>query len=115
MPFGFYFLSKEVAQTMSNVKKKLSTAERDKLLTILADRFEKNMKRHKGIEWAKVLEKLQASTDKLWSINEMEKTGGEPDVIGYDKKSGEYTFCDCSAESPKDRRSICYDGAALKA
>ncbi|MCU0406947.1 MAG: DUF4256 domain-containing protein [Ignavibacteriaceae bacterium] len=85
----------------------------EELFKILKARFEKNMNRHKGIEWGKVEAKLKKSNDKLWSLNEMERTGGEPDVVGYDKKSGEYIFYDCSAESPKDRRSLCYDAEAL--
>jgi len=89
--------------------------ERDELLAILKARFEQNMNRHKGLEWAKVQAKLEANTEKLWSLNEMERTGGEPDVIGHDKKTGEYIFYDCSAESPKGRRSMCYDRAALEA
>jgi Protein of unknown function (DUF4256) len=93
-------------------KKKLSPKERDELLTTLKVRFEKNMNRHKGLEWAKVQAKLEDK--KLWSLNEMERTGGEPDVVGYDKKTGEYIFYDCSAESPKGRRSICYDHEALE-
>lgn len=96
-------------------KKKLSTTERDDLLAVLEDRFEKNMDRHKGVEWAKVLAKLEASPEKLAVINEMEITGGEPDVVGHEKKTGEYIFVDCSAESPKGRRSVCYDRAALDA
>lgn len=97
---------------MKSTKKKLSAEHRGELITTLKARFEKNMKRHKGIEWAKVQAKLEANPGKLWSLNEMEKTGGEPDVIGYDKKTGEYIFYDCSAESPKGRRSICYDREA---
>lgn len=93
-------------------KNKLSPAQRDALLKALKARFEKNANRHKGIEWAKVQAKLEASTGKLSSLHEMEETGGEPDVIGQDKKTGEYIFCDCSPESPKERRSICYDGEA---
>ncbi|WP_028978389.1 DUF4256 domain-containing protein [Sporocytophaga myxococcoides] len=98
-------------------KKKLSAKESEELLTILKVRFEKNMNRHKGLEWAAVHAKLIAAAyaEKLWSLNEMEKTGGEPDVVGYDKKTGEYIFNDCSAESPKGRRSICYDHEALEA
>jgi hypothetical protein len=96
-------------------KKKLSPAQSDELLRALKARFEKNMNRHKGLEWAKVQAKLDANPDKLWSLNEMEKTGGEPDVVGHDKKTGEYIFYDCSAESPKDRRSFCYDREALEA
>jgi hypothetical protein len=79
----------------------------------LKDRFEKNMNRHKGIEWARVQAKLEVNTEKLWSLNEMERTGGEPDVVGYDRETGEYIFYDCSAESPKGRRSICYDREGL--
>ena len=96
-------------------KKELSPEQRDELLSALKTRFEKNMNRHKGIEWAKAQARLEANTEKLWSVNEMEKTGGEPDVIGHDKKTGEYIFCDCSAESPKGRRSFCYDREALDA
>ncbi len=87
----------------------LSPEQREELLRALKVRFEKNMNRHRGLEWAKVQAKLEASTDKLWSLNEMERTGGEPDVVGHDKRTGEYIFCDCSAESPKGRRSVCYD------
>jgi len=96
------------------MKKELSTKQREELLNALKVRFEKNMNRHKGIEWAKVHAKLQANTEKLWSLNAMEETGGEPDVVGIDKKTGEYIFYDCSAESPKDRRSVCYDDEALE-
>jgi hypothetical protein len=96
-------------------KKKLSSEEAKELLSILEARFEKNMNRHKGLEWAKVQAKLQANAEKLWSINEMEKTGGEPDVVAHDKKTGEFIFYDCAAESPKGRRSICYDHEALEA
>lgn len=85
----------------------------EELLKTLKARFEKNMNRHKGIEWTKVEAKLNKNTDKLWSLNEMERTGGESDVVGFDKKSSEYIFYDCSAESPKDRRSVCYDAEAL--
>ena len=99
---------------MKSSKKKLSSEEREELLKILKTRFEKNMDRHKGIKWADVEAKLDAHADKLWSISEMEMTGGEPDVVGYDKKSGKYTFYDCSAETPKGRRSICYDDEALQ-
>lgn len=94
-------------------KKKLSPAQQEELLHTLKIRFEKNMHRHKGITWDKVQAKLEASPGKLWSLDDMEVTGGEPDVVGYDKKTGEYIFYDCAAESPKDRRSICYDGEAL--
>src|SRR5436853_7160616 len=95
-------------------KKELSAGQREKLLSELKARFEKNMNRHKGLEWDKVKVKLEAHPEKLWSLNEMESTGGEPDVVGFDKKAGEYIFFDCSAESPKDRRSVCYDREALE-
>jgi hypothetical protein len=95
-------------------KKKVSAERREELLRALQARFEKNMNRHKGLEWAKVQARLEANTEKLWSLNEMERTGGEPDVVGHDKKTGEYIFYDCSAESPSGRRSVCYDGEALK-
>jgi hypothetical protein len=95
--------------------KELKAKERDELLSTLKARFEKNMKRHKGVDWEKVQAKLEASPKKLWSLNEMESTGGEPDVIAHDKKSGEYLFVDCSDESPKGRRSVCYDRQALNA
>jgi Protein of unknown function (DUF4256) len=97
---------------MSNVI--LSRKQPDELLRALKARFEKNMDRHKGLEWADVQAKLEADAEKLWSLNEMERTGGEPDVVGHDKKTGEYIFYDCSAESPKGRRSLCYDREALK-
>jgi len=93
--------------------KDLKAKQREELLRTLKARFEKNMIRHKGIEWAKVEAKLEANTGKLWSLSEMERTGGEPDVVGHDKKTGEYIFHDCSAESPKGRRSVCYDREAL--
>ena len=96
-------------------KKKLSAEQRSALLGTLKTRFEKNMKRHKGLEWAALEAKLEANPEKLWSLHEMEMTAGEPDVIGVDKKTGEYIFYDCSAESPKERRSICYDDEALAA
>jgi hypothetical protein len=96
-------------------KKSLSPAQRDELLKALKSRFEKNMGRHKGLDWAKVQAKLESNAEKLWSLNEMETTGGEPDVVAHDKKSGEYVFYDCSAESPKGRRSVCYDHEALEA
>src|SRR5260370_1120289 len=95
-------------------KKELSPEQREELLRTLKARFEKNMNRHKGLEWAKVKAKLEANNKKLWSLNEMERTGGEPDVVGHDKKTGEYIFYDCSAESPKGRRSACYDREALE-
>ncbi len=100
---------------MSTNSKELSRAEHDELLGVLQARFEKNMKRHANIEWSAVQAKLEASPEKLWSLHEMERTGGEPDVVGHDTKSGEYTFYDCSAESPSGRRSLCYDRAALDA
>ena len=93
----------------SRSKKDLAAEERAELLTTLKARFEKNMKRHKDLNWPKIQAKLEADTQKLWSLNQMETTGGEPDVIGQDKKTGEYIFYDCSAESPKARRSLCYD------
>src|SRR5882757_641134 len=99
---------------MKSNKKELSPKQREELLRALKARFEKNMNRHKGLEWAKIQAKLEANTEKLWSLNEMESTGGEPDVVGYDKKTGEYFFYDCSAESPKGRRSVCYDRQALE-
>lgn len=99
--------------TKSN-KKELSPKQRDELLRALKARFEKNLNRHKGLEWAKVQAKLEAYTEKLWSLNEMERTGGDPDVVGHDKKTGEYIFYDCSAESPNGRRSVCFDGEALE-
>lgn len=100
-------------------KKKLSSGQHKELLSTLKARFEKNMNRHKGLEWAKVQARLEANSDnyrdeKLWSLDRMEITGGEPDVVGYDKKTGEYIFYDCAAESPKDRRSLCYDRKALE-
>ena len=95
-------------------KKELSPNQRTELLGVLKARFEKNMNRHKGLEWAKVEAKLDANSGKLWSVNEMERTGGEPDVVGHDKKTGEYILYDCSAESPKGRRSLCYDREALE-
>lgn len=98
---------------MSINRTELPPQEREKLLKTLKARFEKNINRHKGLEWAKILAKLEASSDKLWSLNEMEMTEGEPDVVGYDEKTGEYIFYDCSAESPKGRRSICFDQKAL--
>ncbi|HUJ11604.1 MAG TPA: DUF4256 domain-containing protein [Verrucomicrobiae bacterium] len=94
-------------------KKQLSPKPREKLLRALKARFEKHMNRHEGLEWAKVQARLEANTEKLWSLNEMEKTGGEPDVVGHDKKTGEYVFYDCSAQSPKGRTSLCYDRKAL--
>jgi hypothetical protein len=96
----------------SSTKKKLSPDQSEDLLLVLQKRFEKNMQRHKGLVWTKIREQLEAKPDKLWSLDEMESTGGEPDVVGYDKKNDEYVFYDCSPESPKGRRSICYDGEA---
>jgi hypothetical protein len=98
----------------SRGKKELSPEQREELLRALKARFEKNMNRHRGLEWAQAQARLVANTEKLWSLNEMERTGGEPDVVGHDKKTGEYIFCDCSAESPKGRRSVCYDREALE-
>ena len=102
---------------MNNIyshKKELSTEQHEELLSALKARFVKSMHRHKGLEWAKVQAKLEANTEKLWFLYEMERTGGEPDVVGHDKKMGEYIFYDCSAESPKGRRSVCYDREALE-
>ncbi len=98
----------------NNNKKKLSPEQCQELLKSLKTRFEKNMNRPKGIDWAKVQARLEANADKLWSLSEMERTGGEPDVVDYDKKTGEYIFYDCSAESPSGRRSFCYDRQALE-
>jgi hypothetical protein len=98
----------------TNAKKDLSSVQRDDLLLTLKDRFEKNMGRHKGVEWVKVEARLRASAAKLASLAQMEETGGEPDVVGQDKKTGEYIFFDCAAESPKERRSFCYDQQALQ-
>ncbi len=95
-------------------RNELSPEQHKELLRTLKARFEKNMNRHKGLEWAKVHARMEASTEDLWSLYEMERTGGEPDVVGYDRKTDEYIFCDCSAESPKGRRSVCYDREALE-
>lgn len=92
----------------------LSVEQREELLSVLKARFEKNMNRHKDVEWARVLEKLEANTEKLWSLNEMERTGGEPDVVGHDVEKDEYIFYDCSPESPTGRRSVCYDREGLE-
>jgi hypothetical protein len=92
----------------------MEESQREELLRTLKARFEKNMNRHKGLEWAQVRSRLEANPEKLWSLGEMERTGGEPDVVGYDKETGEYIFVDCSAESPKGRRSVCYDREALE-
>jgi hypothetical protein len=101
---------------MSNIKskKELSQKQREELLSALQTRFEKNMNRHKGVEWLKVQAKLEANPEKLWSLSEMERTGGEPDVVGQNKKTGEYVFFDCSAETPKGRISACYDREGLE-
>jgi hypothetical protein len=96
-------------------KKELSPEQRDELLGALQARFEKNRNRHQGLEWPPVRAKLEANPGKLWSLHEMERTGGEPDVVGQDRETGEYVFCDCSAESPIGRRNVCYDGEALDA
>ncbi|MGZ7442984.1 DUF4256 domain-containing protein [Paenibacillus sp. TH7-28] len=98
----------------TNNKKELSPEQREELLGTLKSRFEKNMSRHNGLEWANVQAKLEANVEKLWSLHEMERTGGEPDVVGHDKETDEYIFYDCSAESPKGRRSVCYDREALE-
>jgi hypothetical protein len=101
---------------MSNIKtnkKELSPKQREELLKTLKARFEKNLNRHKGLDWAKVQARLEAHAEKLWSLQEMERTGGEPDVVGHDKKTGEYIFFDCSTQSPKGRTSLCYDREAL--
>jgi Protein of unknown function (DUF4256) len=97
-----------------NTKKQLSPQQREELLSVLKARFEKNMNRHKGLEWAKVQGKLEANAEELWSLSEMERTGGEPDVVGHDKKTGEYIFFDCSPETPKGRVSVCYDREGWK-
>jgi hypothetical protein len=97
------------------MKKTLSPEQRGEMLKTLKGRFEKNMARHKGLEWAKVQAKLETNSEKLWSLHEMERTGGEPDVVGHDKKTGEFIFYDCSSDTPKGRRSICYDHRALEA
>ncbi len=99
--------------TAAKAEKKLSSEQREELLKTLKSRFEKNMGRHEGLDWAKVKAKLEANPDKLWSLSEMETSGGDPDVVAHDKKTGEYVFFDCSPESPKNRRSFCYDREAL--
>ncbi|MEO7212276.1 DUF4256 domain-containing protein [Mucilaginibacter sp.] len=99
---------------MNNDKKQLSVERSEELLGVLKTRFEKNMERHKGLEWAKIKVKLEANAEKLWTLDEMEITGGEPDVVGMDETTGEYLFYDCAAESPKGRRSVCYDHEALQ-
>src|SRR5947199_10131329 len=103
------------ARNINSIKKDLSPERLKELLRVLKARFEKNMNRHRGLECAKVQARLEAHTEKLWSLNEMERTGGEPDVVGHDKKTGEYIFYDCSSESPKGRRSVCYNRDALEA
>lgn len=100
---------------MKKINKKLGQKQQVELITLLQKRFEKNMTRHKGLVWAKIQAKLEAQPEKLWSLNEMERTEGEPDVVGYNKKTSEYIFYDCAAESPKGRRSCCYDQEALNA
>ena len=102
------------ARNINSNKKDLSLEQREELIRALKARFEKNMNRHKGLEWANVQAKLEVNAEKLGSLTDMERTGGEPDVVGHDKKTGEYIFCDCSAESPKGRRSLCYDREALE-
>jgi hypothetical protein len=109
MPQGKYKMNKNIGN-----KKELSTEQHEELLSTLKARFEKNMNRHKGLKWVKVQAKLESNPEKLWSLNEMERTGGEADVVGHDKTTGEYSFYDCSAESPKGRRSLCYDREALE-
>ncbi len=103
-------------KSMNSIKKELTQEQREELLVALKARFEKNMKRHKGLDWTKLKTKLEhkSAGEKLWSLNEMERTGGEPDVVGFDIKTGEYIFYDCSAESPKGRRSVCYDREGLE-
>lgn len=102
------------ARNIQSTKKDLSPAQREELCRALKTRFEQNRNRHKGLDWDTVKAKLEANAAKLWSLHEMERTGGEPDVVGHEKKTGEYIFYDCSAESPKGRRSVCYDAEALE-
>jgi hypothetical protein len=104
-----------MAKASRSNKRELSPKQREELLGILKARFEKNINRHKGLAWAKVQAKLEAAAEKLWSLHEMERTGGEPDVVGHDEKTGEYIFYDCSPETPKARRNVCYDGEGQKA
>jgi hypothetical protein len=111
--FTRHSIEKETYMKGVETKKELPPKQREELLKTLKARFEENMNRHKGLEWAKVQAKLEGNTKKLWSVSEMERTGGEPDVVGFDKKTGEYIFYDCSAESPTGRRSLCYDRQAL--
>ena len=101
-------------RNINSNKKDLSPEQREELLRALKARFEKNINRHKGLAWAQVQAKLKANAERLWSLSEMERTGGEPDVVGHDKETGEYVFYDCSAESPRGRRSVCYDREALE-
>jgi len=101
-------------KNINSNKKDLPAGQRDELLKTLKARFEKNMNRHKGLDWAKVQAKLEVNSEKLWSLSEMERTDGQPDVVGFDKKTGEFIFYDCSAESPNGRRSVCYDRKALE-
>jgi hypothetical protein len=104
---------KEANKKDGEMKNKLSSKQREEVLGTLKTRFEKNVNRHKGVEWVKVQTKLEANPDKLWSLHEMERTGGEPDVVDHDKKTGDYIFFDCSAETPKGRTSVCYDREGL--
>jgi hypothetical protein len=106
--------SKGTKTELSPKQPALPSGRREELLRAVKVRFEKNTRRHKGLQWASVQARLEAHTEKLWSLNEMERTGGEPDVVGYDRKTGEFIFYDCSAESPQGRRSVCYDRAALE-
>lgn len=108
------FMNCKKATIEMQIEKELTTKQREELLRTLQDRFKKHMNRHEGLEWGKVQAKLEANPEKLRSLHEMERTGGEPDVVGYDSKTGEYIFFDCSAESPKGRRSVCYDRTALE-
>ena len=101
-------------RSVNSSKKNLSPEQREQLLTVLKARFDKNMNRHASLAWAQVPTKLEANVEKLWSLSEMERTGGEPDVVGYDERAGEFIFYDCSAESPKGRRSLCYDREGLE-
>jgi hypothetical protein len=110
---GFILRGVQIMNNMTS-KKALSPKQREELVKALQARFEKNMSRHKGVEWTKVLARLEAHPDKLWSLNEMERTGGEPDVVGQDKKTGEIVFYDCSVETPKSRTSVCYDREGLE-
>ena len=107
-------MAKRNKKELSPKQPALPAGRREELLETLQARFEKNMNRHRGLEWTRVQSTLEANVEKLWSLNEMERTGGEPDVVGYDKKTGEYIFYDCSAESPEGRRSVCYDREALE-